>query len=264
MHSNKVVIYTNFEKTKIKPNLANNHKIKRKMKNIFILLTFIISTFCYSQEINKPIEVNNYYSIKSQYLYNTFIKGEIHSKDGKIAEGELNYNVIVDKFHYVKDDILKTFTDNDIRRIGKIIIKNRQFIIKDKLVYEIVYADKLLLLKKRTAEQDDLNQNKGAYGISSNTTTNKKIWMLSHAIGHEMEKGALVNIEDDSSEAQIKIVESYKLLFNNQIYPANKKSFLKIYPNDIDKIKDFIKSNKIKFKKELDLIKVVKFCITLN
>lgn len=236
---------------------------KSKMKNIVFLLVILSSVHSYSQDKKDNLKENDFYSLKSQYFYDSFVKGEIHTKDGRIAEAELNYNILVDELHYIEDDVLKTFSENDIQRIAKIVIGNKQFIINDNTVYEVLYSDKIVLLKKRTAEQGDVNQNSGAYGTTTNTSSNTKITALSHAIGHEMEKGAIVNIKDELNDIEIKLRESFKILYNNQIYNANKKTFYTLYPDKENKIKAFIKENKIKFKTPEEIVTVIDFCNTL-
>jgi len=224
------------------------------MKKLLILFLSFVSIQAFSQ-----IEENNYYSLNSQYMYDTFVKGEIHFKNGTSTEGELNYNVVVGEFHYVEDGILKTFSDFDLKRISKIIIGQKHFIIKSNTIYEIIYADRISLLKERKVTQEEHSQNEGAYETSSNSSTNKKITTLSIAIGHELQTGALVNFKNEINDIEIHIDETYKILFNNEIYYANKKSFYKIYPDKAEAIKKYIKDEKIKFKTTEEIIKVIEF-----
>lgn len=229
------------------------------MKNAIILFLTLITIQAFSQ-VPEKVNENNYYSLNSQYLFNQFIDGEVHFKNGLITEGELNYNVLVGEFHYIEDGILKTFSDYDLNRISKISIGQKQFIIKSNIIYQILYADIMILLRSKTAVQKDLNQNEGAYGTSSNTVTNKKITTLSHAIGHEMEKGAIVNFKDELNDLEIKIDETLKLLYNNKIYSANKKTFYETFPSHKEAIKDYIQTEKIKFKSPDSIIKLIAFC----
>ncbi len=227
------------------------------MKIVFSLLIIISTLTSFSQ-----IE-NNYYSINSQYLFNTFNSGEIYFKDGNIVKGELNYNVLVDEFHYIQNGILKTFTENDIKIISKIIIADKQFIFKDRITYEVINSSKTLLLLKRAASQDNINQNTGAYGTSPNTSANKKIYTLSHTIGHEMEKDALVNIKNDKNSDEINIRKSFYIIYNNDLYHANKRTIYKLFRSK-DIIKVFIKKEKIDMKVAKDLIRLILFCENLS
>lgn len=233
------------------------------MKELIILFLMLNTLSLFSQE-NQEIKVNTNFSLKSQYYYDTFIPGKIYFKDGREAHGELNYNVVVEEFHYIENDILRTFSEMDIRKISKIVINNKLFIVKNLKVYEVIYSDKIMLLLRRKAEKKDVNQNTGAYGTNSNTSTNQKITVLSHAIGHELEKGALVNIKDEINNSEINLVESFNLLYNNKLYPTNKKSFIEIYPDKEDEIKSYIKKEKIKLKKPEDIIKLIVHCINFE
>ena len=232
------------------------------MKNLLVIFLYFIGSIVPIQ--GKIInDENSYYSLKSQYLYNSFVDGKIHFKNGTKTEGELNYNVLAGEFHYIENGLLKTFSDFDLGRISKIVLKNKNFLIKSNTIYEIIYPDKMVLLNKRSPIIKNENQNTGAYGTNSNTSSNTKILNISHAIGHEMEKGVLVNIKDELNEIEIKIQESFSILFNNQIYNANKKSFFILYPEHKDTIKNFIKTEKIKFKTPEEIIKLITFCKNL-
>ncbi len=229
-------------------------------KKIFLLLFISIGLFGMAQE-NTPTIANTYFSTKSPYLFDAFISGQIYFSDNKTKSIDLNYHVVANEIHYVENKTLKTFSTTDLAKITKITIGDYVFIAIKGKIYEVLYANKASALKQR--KPNVTNENPGAYGTTSTTSANTKTNRVNLDAGAPLERGALVNIGNKKTDTEIAIHESYRLLLNATVYPANKRGVLKMYSDKSDEVKRFIKEQKIKFRKETDLIKLLKHCETL-
>ena len=232
------------------------------MKKIATLLLFsiIINITSFSQNKDTKPKVNENFSIKSQYLFNTFVDGKIYFVDGTIKDKSLNYNVIVNEMHYIDNNILKTFSNYDFKNIIKITIKNHEFIFNNHKLYEIIFSSDILLLKSR---EPIFKSETGAYGTSTNTSSVNKMIKVSIDAGSSINKTVLVNLGDKEKEEEIKIKESFKFLYKQKIHNASRRFFYNNFSKHKKNIKSYIKDNKINFGDTDKIIQIIKYSETL-
>ena len=72
----------------------------------------------------------------------------------------------------------------------------------------------------------------------------------------------LLSIKNQSEE--LPVTKNTYLVIDNQLYPANEKSVLAIEGVDKKVFSEFLKSNDIKWKEVVDLVKIVDYITTLK
>lgn len=216
-----------------------------------ISILFVLSTFvAKSQEtrlgdildpnrMNRNIWEESTSEIKgSPYLFDEWLVGEIKTKLGSVYPNvKIKYAPYTDQLFFLSDD-------GDERAIAREKVHYFQFNDEDGKGYlfeHIPYQGYLLRLTK-----------------SEDLVLYKKI--------EKTLKAAPENNGYNASTGKDEFIESnqYYILSNTIVEPvSNKNDFIKLFPEKKSDILNFIKKNKVKFKKDERMIDLVKFTQSL-
>lgn len=219
----------------------------KKLCSLFVLLCAVLTVSAQKFEPNT----------KWPYLYEDFTQGTIFFNGNKKSEAKLNIHLWGNKLHYLKGD--NKIYQSDDRDVIRVEIGSDAFIYSDHQLMKILSADNNnLLVVQDKADFDALFANTGAYGASLNSSAARDLSSLELGGLDTPELGLLLQERHDGRAIDVKQV--YFFIIDGQQVEANKKEVEKLLSDNGKKEwKSFQKDNKIKWKNEESLLKVLSF-----
>lgn len=207
---------------------------------------FVVILFCFNgvaglcQRDIKAVQL-------SHYILDSFTRGKVQLKSGKLYEQLLNYNVLTNEM--VFRDGNRYLAIADPAGVDTIFINGRKFIFVNKKFYELLTGTTNPLFIEYTGKIEEPPVSVG-YGNASPTTNTTSYTSL---VG----SGAVYDIKlpDD-----FKVTPGYNywIRINDKYEKVNTdKQLAKVFPDKKDVIKEFIKANNISFSKKEDVIRLV-------
>lgn len=191
------------------------------------------------------------------YVYDNFESGTIYFTNGKQSSSQLNIHLYGNVLHYVGNDgKIYTVDANDL---AKVIIGTDTYICNDgKMMMVVVTKGDATLTKLEKADFDALFTSTGAYGSSLNTYGSRDISALDLSGLNGPELGKMLQTKKDGREIPVK--DEYYLKIGNKFMAANKKDIMNNLDETIrNEFKTYVEKNKIKWKKEDSLVKMMGF-----
>lgn len=218
-------------------------------KSHFIIL--IIVCFSISLSAQKNEIVNSKFTNSSQFLFNEFIEGDIYFKDGNTSLADLNYNIFFQEILFMKNE--QSLVLNMLNDINSIKFDSIEFMILNGKIYEsIIISNTHNVIKSRKIDHGSASNTEGAYGGSTETSaTEDWKYMVEKASGVTYYPN--VHNEDDK---EFKMITRYFILKNDKIYSLTKKKLYKLFPEKGEKIKNYIKNNKLSLSVDNDIIEL--------
>ena len=220
------------------------------MKNLVLLMLFIGCAILNAQEYIQETPTANW-----PYLFKDFQNAKIKYKDGSETKSTVNYHLLNKELQFIREDIV--FAAEKVSDIDRVVLSNGFVLVQaNKLFYRLLGEGKILLVESYKGNKNDLFETEGAYGSSTNTSAIKK----ENSVYYGGIPGVnFKSLEKGKTEGKTFSVDIKKhFLKDDKIYPANKKKLLEMFAEDADRVESLLKKNKIKFKKEEDLIKLLK------
>lgn len=190
------------------------------------------------------------------YLYEDFVDGTVYfSKEQKTMHLKLNVHLQNCTLHYLEGD---NVMQADPRNVEMIQLGDVPFIyMNGELVRFIKAEEGVALVKLVKADLDELNKNThGAYGISTTSSSVNQIVSI-RALG----VSNYIQMRQERKEGKdLPLIKKYYFIFGDKIVEATRKEVEKsLGDNGKTKLKAFLKQNKIKWKEEASLIKLLEF-----
>ena len=186
----------------------------------------------------------------SQYLFPAFDSCQVKMKSGSINNTIANYNTITGKMVFMKDDTPYNMTIASF--VDTVTIAGRKFVPGKDAFYEVLVNAPVSLFIQHKSTLERLGAPSG-YGGRSQTSAIDRMDVLT----------------DGDHFYNLKIPEDYKVspsqLFwickdHHMLSFLNKRQLLKIFPDQKDKLEQFIKQNRLKTDDPEDMIKLVDYC----
>ena len=217
-------------------------------------LLFIISLVCLPLLAKAQYEPNT----RWPYIYENFTEGTAYSSDNTKSTLQMNIHLAGNVLHYIgKDDRIYRADDNKITRVE--IGGDAYLFINHQLMQLIGNHGNNLLLKLQDADFSRMQSaGVGAYGSDANTlaTSQKSSLDLGGLNTPELAK-MLLEKEDG---AIIPLVTRYYFIIGDKRIEASKGSVEKLIGEAREKdFKAFLKTNKIKWKNEESLMKILEY-----
>ena len=229
-----------------------SHYIERLVKGVlpFYLLTFLPLTA--GAQKYEP-------NTKWPYVYENFTPGTIYFEGNEKSSSDLNIHLWGNVLHYVKDDGKIYQTDD--KKVMRVEIGDDAYIYSDHKLVLLVAAEGTNLLVKLTRGDFDALRNSGggAYGSSLNSSATKDLSSLDFELGGigQVDLGLMLQEKKDGA---IPIVDQYFFIIGGQQVEATKKGVEKFVGDaNADALKQFLKENKTKWKKEDSLKQLLSF-----
>lgn len=217
-------------------------------------LLFIISLVCLPLLAKAQYEPNT----RWPYIYENFTEGTAYSSDNTKSTLQMNILLAGNVLHYIgKDDKIYRAEDNKITRVE--IGGDAYLFINHQLMQLIGSHGNNVLLKLQDADFSRMQSaGVGAYGADANTlaTSQKSSLDLGGLNTPELAK-MLLEKEDG---AIIPLVTRYYFIIGDKRIEASKGAVEKLIGEAREKdFKAFVKTNKIKWKNEESLKKILEY-----
>jgi hypothetical protein len=185
-----------------------------------------------------------------QFLYSEFTTGKVKMKNGKIQTTSLNYNTVSEKMVYEKNGDLYDMINTEL--IDTVFLQNSKFIPVEKVFHEVLLAATISLFVQHKGEILPPGTPAG-YGEPSQVSNTKLMSSVQLSSGY-------YNLKLPA-DFIVKVDPVYWIRKDSVMYSfVNERQFLKIFPGKEPELKQFIKQSKIKFDKEIDLLKLIEHC----
>lgn len=195
---------------------------------------------------------------KWPYLYEEFQNGTVFfSSDQKTKQMRLNVHLQNCTLHYLDGDKVLQSNPRDIEMVQ---IGKDQFVYMNGELVRIVKADKeVSIVKLVKADMAALSKGtSGAYGMGTEVSAVNQLTSI--------QLGGVSNLShtqmklERSDGKDLPLINEYFFIFGDKIVEATRKDVEKSLGEDgKTKLKVFVKQNKIKWKDEVSLIKLLEF-----
>ena len=205
--------------------------------------------------INAGEDVTDVLSTHGLYLFPAFNTAEVKFKNGSSTKAKMNFNVYMNKVQFIGDKG-DTLVLNKLELVDSILFDSTTFYYQDgyKQILEAGAGTRLVLDRKISFDFIK----KGAFGTAAPAGATTETIEDIYFAGYNGEKRLIA----DQDIIAIK-KSSYSIIYDtNRTTTANYAGFLSAFPGMKKEIKDFSAANNINYKKENDLKKVFKFCIS--
>ena len=229
--------------------------MKRTAFLIYIVLSVNFSLSAQKEElitVKAGMKVRDAFTVSEIYMYSEFIPGRIFFKNGKIADKDLNYNYLAGEMEFIQvHDTLSIVNKKDI----EFVVTARDTFYYDKGYIEQLNSGTVKIGLKQFIELKEI-QNKDSYGTaSSGSATN--------SYGTLPVDGNFYKLVANKDMILKKKLQYYISTPESGFNICNRKNVIQMFPENEDKIKSYLKSNKVKYDSREDLLKLAEYLETL-
>lgn len=198
------------------------------------------------------------------YIYEDFTDGIVMYTDGQALKAKLNIHLEAADLQYLKEDkIMTSFLDGvDFAVIGddKYVVADGQMM---KVYTENDSRDAFLLILK-VADFASLQSGTGAYGSSANTQAVSSKTSLDLGSRAIVDHSKLLSDRKEDSGRELPLKETKYIKVKDKVCKAFQKDVEREFGlSGNAQWKSFLKAEKIKWRKEDDLFKVVEYLYSL-
>ena len=197
---------------------------------------------------------------KWPYLYENFTPGTIYFEGNEKSSSNLNIHLWGNVLHYVKADG-RIYQSSD-QKVVRVEIGSDAYIFSDhKLVRIVAHEGTNLLAELVSGDFDAMRSSGGgAYGSSLNSSASRDLSSLGFDLGGMDHPELGLMLQEKQDGRTIPLITRYYFIIGGQQVEATKKGVEKFVGDDrADALKQFLKDNKVKWKKEESLIQVLQF-----
>ena len=186
----------------------------------------------------------------AQFLFPDFSLGKVRMKNGNIQSTMLNYNMVSEKMVFEKGGNLYDMVN--IEMIDTVFVQESKFVPVGKVFYEVLLIAPISLFIQHKGELLPPGAPAG-YGGTSQVSNSKNLTSVNLSMGYYNLK-----LPQDYT---VKVDLIYWIRKDNIMFSyTNERQFIKIFPERVKEIKEFIKKQKIKFDMLKDQIRLTEHC----
>lgn len=194
----------------------------------------------------------DYFTPSERYMYSEFIPGRIFLINGKISDKELNYNYLAGEMEFIQvRDTLTIINKKDI----KYVVTARDTFYYDKGYIEQLNSGIVKVGLKQFIELKEI-QNKDSYGTSSSGSA-------TNSYGSLPVDGNFYKLTANKDMIFKRTLQYYIATPESGFNICSKKNVIQLFPQHEDKIKSYLKSNKVKFDSREDLLRLADYIKSL-
>ncbi len=188
-----------------------------------------------------------------QYYFQDFAEAKIIMKNGQVQTPTLNYNTVTEKMVFIRDG--KYYDIANPEMVDTVIIRDVKFVPVGKAFYEVLIGTEPALLFQYKGEVLPAGKPVG-YGGTSQLAASTYLSSVDLS-------GGRYNLPLPSDYI-VKTEPKYWIRKDGGMVSfINEKQFLGLFPEKSDKLRDFIKKNRIKIDRIEHVIKLVNYCSSL-
>lgn len=223
-----------------------------------LCLSLFLTVFLFAQKdelitVKAGNKILDYFPVSERYLYPEFTVGRVVLKNGLYSERRLNYNFLLGEMEFIQaSDTLSIINKKDINYIA---------VVQDTFYYDKGYIRQMtegpmIVGLKEQIELKEI-QNKDSYGIASSASSTT-------SFGSMPLDGNFYKLTANQDMIFQRTRQFYIEVTEKGFILINRKNLLETFPANEDKIKSFLKSNKVKFNSSDDILSLTGFLRTLN
>ena len=223
-------------------------------KIVVFICSILILNISLSAQKNELITVKagtkilDYFPIQERYRYPEFISGRVLFKNGIYSDTWLNYNFLMGEMEFIKSrDTLSIINKKDIRYV---VVAQDTFFY-DKGYLELISGGPVKVVLKQYIKLKEVLK-KDSYGTSSSGSA-------TNSYGTLPVDGNFYKLAANEDMVFQKTLEYYLSTPSGSFAPFNKKSVLRLFPQNEDVINAYLKSSKVDFNKREDLIRLAEY-----
>jgi len=230
----------------------------------YIILTFycifIFNNYTIAQNeetivIKAGTNIFNYFPFNERYKYPEFIPGKVVFNNGLIASASLNYSILLNEMQFIAPPA-DTFSIADGENIRYVFIESDTFLF-DNGYLELFYQEGFIRVAQKQYVKFIGIEKQDAYGMTSSTAAIETYRSLqSDGISYNLTVGEDVKLR--------KINQYYISIENSKFYPVTKRNLKKLFPQNKNEIKTFLKQNSVNLENRQDLLKLTAFLQNLK
>ncbi|HEX2607364.1 MAG TPA: hypothetical protein VHK91_08295 [Flavisolibacter sp.] len=227
------------------------------MKSLFFSSCFLLSSYIVIAQKTYKVEAGEAFADiipKNEIVkYSSFTDGVVTMKNGKKATAKLNYHYLFGEIEFINQkDTLSLDNENAIENVA---IGTDSFIYNNGYLQLIRKGKDHSLVKKEGLILTDKLKENGGFG-KMNASYGQALRSISS-------RNALKQLIANETLVFTQVKEFLLIDSKSDLWTANKKNFLKLYPGKKKELENFIDTNNITFNKEEDLLRVFQYAETL-
>jgi len=189
-----------------------------------------------------------------KYQYNNFKPGKVAYNTGMVATAAFNYNFLLDEMHFInpRGDTLSLADEYLIKQV---VVAQDTFYYQPKLGYlQLIASYKPAKLVVRQTIQVVRNEKQSGYDQSSAVSAIKQFSF------YVDQNGQVKKLQPKGNVLLVKENNFYIIDQNFKVLPASKTTVLTVFQKSKDQVNTYLKANKVNFKQEPDLKKLLEYC----
>jgi len=225
-------------------------------RTVFIICSILfISSFLFAQK-HEPVTVKagsslkDYFSFTERYLYPEFTQGQGFFKNDRVISLKFNYNLLSDEIEFIQSKDTLIIAKKE--QINSIVIAQDTFYYHDAYLQKILSGPLSVYVKRRLEIKDIRKQ--GGMGQENRSSSIDSYTSLLYDNGKLSVDLKIANdLILQKTETYFYSISGYDFI------PFTKKNITKIMQGKEDRIKDYIKTNRIDFDSREELLYLAGF-----
>lgn len=224
----------------------------KKLLSLYVVMLLAISA--YAQDADP--------TVNWPYLYPDFVEGELLRTNKAPNKALFNINLNMSHAHYIDGGKIREVDTWGVT--GLVIGEDVFHFVQGQMLKVLAQTEGGYVVEEKRANYSSVVKNDGAYGTSSLSSTTTKTYLYNGNAINQYDGFLLTDVykdlhamKDDSETLPVRT--NIYLVVGQELIPANKKSVSSLENVDKKAFSEFLKSDKIKWNKVDDLVKVLNF-----
>jgi hypothetical protein len=197
-------------------------------------------------------EIKEFFPADVRYRYKEFMPGRAVFKNGVFSESRFNYNLLNNEMEFLKSNDTLYITNK--KELNYIVVENDTFLYENGFI-EIISDGPVKVGMKKYYKLNEIEK-KDSYGTSSHGSA-RESYNSMQADGNFYKLKALVDMVFQKT-TEYYIAKSY-----SNFVPYRRNNVTRLFPEKSDEIKKYLRSNKIDFNSEKDILKLAGYLSSL-
>jgi len=224
----------------------------KKITIIFLPALYItMSLFAQEQDrilVKAGTSLLDHFTVSERYLYPEFTAGQVIFRQPAYSERKLNYNILNGEIEFIQGhDTLSIANTEDVKLV---VIQEDTFYYNDVFIKQIRGGYPKVGVRDIFELKEVLK--KDSYGVSSSGSSRISFNALPA-------DGNIYKLKGNHDMVFERIREYYISTPWSGFISFNKKNVFLLYPGEKKQIKSYLKSNKVKFETEAELLGLAEF-----